>query len=316
MMLHRMKLRVVYGQALSQDKDAKRLKMQVILLAGLAVLPPFMLITYYLFSETNPVMLMSIGIMSALSCIPVVLYAYSKGFGKPLSVLWKERPEELKWLSLKIGFFYGFGLYWMILGIVEFLFGYQSFRAALISFVASAAARDGFEIGYLRAKEKAQGCAMRIFPDDRALAEVWPAIGKKRLLLLSGAVIGGGAMGAFLGPILISPRHQTLVVGLVAGLVATLSYAGMLKSPLRLLALIRYLLWPGFTMGVTYFLILAYLLRIILTIELSPELDMAFLMAASCGWLTLESLFLGHLQKGRTSIAPGIRGDRLSPAAS
>jgi len=312
MMLHRMKLRVVYGQSLAGDKPAKRLKMRVILLAGLAVLPPFMVITYYLFSETNPVMLMSIGTMSALSCVPVVLYAYAKGFGKPLAELWKERPEELKWLSLKIGFLYGFGLYWMILGIVEFLFGYRSFRAALISFVASAAARDGFEIGYHRSKGYTEGNKMRIFPDNRPITEMLPLIGKKVALLLSAAIITGSLIGALLGPLLPSPRHQTIAVGILVGLIATISYIYTRKSPLKPVALLRYFLWPGFTMGVSYFLILAYLLRIIFMIELSPSLDLALLMAACVGWLSLESLFLGDLQRKQLARTPEASGRGVS----
>ena len=122
-MLHRMKLRVLYGDPLARDKSARRLKLKVILLSGAAVFLPFMGITYSIFSETRAVRLIIIGFLAALSCIPVVLYAYAIGFWRPLRALWRERPEEMRSLSLKIGFFYGFGLYWMILGIVEFLFG-------------------------------------------------------------------------------------------------------------------------------------------------------------------------------------------------
>ena len=316
MMLHRMKLRVVYGQSLSGNKTAKRLKMRVILLAGFAVFIPFLGITYLLFSETRAIKLLIIGLLAALSCIPVVLYAYSKGFGKPLRELWQERPEELKWLSLKIGFLYGFALYWMILGIVEFLFGYQSFRAALISFVASAAARDGFEIGYFRAREKVQETKMKIFPDNRAIGEMFPITGQRIIILTSTAIIGGAIAGAFLGPILSNPRHQTVVVGIVAGIVGTISYAWALEISPRPLAIIRFFLWPGFTMAVTYFLILAYLLRIIFAIVLPPSLDLALLMAACSGWLTLESLFLAYLQWKKPSVVPGVSGGSLDPAAS
>lgn len=293
-----MKLRVVYGETLSKDKSAKKMKLRVIMIAGFAVFLPFAVITYYLFSETNPVMLMSIGIMSALSCVPVVLFAYAKGYGLPLRDLWRDRPEELKALSLKIGFLYGFALYWMILGIVEFLFGYQSFRAALISFVASAAARDGFEIGYLRGREQNPD-PMTIFPDDRPLTEIFTSSGSKVFLAMTFAILGSGITGFLLGPQLPNPLHQALAVGIVAGLTATLAYGRTLDIPATSRALFRYFLWPGFTMAITYFLILGYLLRIIFQIHLTPEIDFALLVAACTGWITLDSLFLSHLQTNK-----------------
>lgn len=296
MMLHRLKLKVVYGDALSKDKKAKRLKMRVILIAGFAVFIPFLAITYMLWTETRVMKLLIIGLLSALSCVPVVLYAYAKGYGKPLKTLWKERPEEIKWLGIKIGFFYGFALYWMILGIVEFLFGYQSFRAALISFVASAAARDGFEIGYLRARDASKNIKMTVFPDDRSLSEMFPVAPQKILSLLITAILGGAITGSMLGPLLPNPVHQALAIGLIVGGVATLSYAWAMETPPSPLALLRYFIWPGFTMGITYFLILAYLLRIIFDINLPPASDLGLLMAASAGWLTLESLFVAYLQ--------------------
>ena len=54
-------------------------------------------------------------------------------------------------------------------------------------------------------------------------------------------------------------------------------------------------------MAITYFLILAYLLRIIFQVSLSPAADFGILMAASAGWMTLESLFLGYLKKEMVS---------------
>lgn len=302
-MLHRMKLRVLYGHLL-MDRAARRLKMRVILLSGFAVFPPFLLITYLVFFETRVIFLTMIGFLSSLVCIPVGLYAYAKGFGRPLREIWRERPDEMKWFSLKVGFLYSFALYWMILGIVEFLFGYQSFRAALISFVASAVARDGFEIGSLRARqEKSQ---RTIFPDGRPIGELfWPrtrgghpqtAPVSNLLLILLAAVIGG-AVGALLGPVLENSLHQTLAVGGVIGLMATLAYTRFLPALPGIVQLVRFFIWPGLTMAATYFLILAYLLRIIFQVPLSPATDLAILTAACAGWMTLESLFLGLLKR-------------------
>lgn len=311
MMLHRLKLKVVYGDELNKDKKAKRLKMRVILIAGFAVFIPFLAITYMLWTETRVGKLLIIGLLSALSCVPVVLYAYAKGFGKPLKTLWKERPEELKWLGIKIGFFYGFVLYWMILGIVEFLFGYQSFRAALISFVASAAARDGFEIGYLRARDTGKNIKMAIFPDHRPLSEMFPVAPQKILLLVSTALLGGAVTGSVLGPMLPNPMHQALAIGLIVGGVSTLSYAWALDVPPSKKTLIRYFIWPGFTMGITYFLILAYLLRIVFEIKLPPASDFGLLMAISAGWLTLESLFIAYLQWGKPKAEAIASGEKV-----
>src|SRR5581483_7354033 len=219
-MLHRMKLRVLYGDPLARDRKARRLKLKVILFSGAAVFVPFLGITYHIFSETRAVRLIIIGFLAALSCVPVALYSYAKGFGRPLREIWRGRPEEMKSLSLKIGFLYGFGLYWMILGIVEFLFGYHSFRAALISFVASAAARDGFEIGYFRAGEEKTGkeTERTIFPDGRPISELFRAEPGMKIVLIVAAVLAGGAIGLFLGPLLPNSRHQTLAAGIVVGL--------------------------------------------------------------------------------------------------
>ena len=240
-----------------------------------------------------------IGFLAALSCVPVVLYAYSKGFGRPLHEIWKERPEELKSLSLKIGFFYGFALYWMILGIVEFLFGYHSFRAALISFVASAAARDGFEIGYFRAREESLGNENErtIFPDGRPIGELFQTAPVMKVVLILIAAAAAGAIGIFLGPLLPNARHQTLAAGALVGLIATWAYVWHLPSLPGFISLLRFFIWPGLTMAITYFLILAYLLRIILQAQLPLSVDFGLLMAASAGWMTLESLFLGYLKK-------------------
>jgi len=316
-MLHRLKLKVVYGDALSKDKQAKRLKMHVILIAGFAVFVPFAVITYFLIvGEDRILKLLIIGLLSALSCVPVVLYAYAKGFGKPLKTLWKERPEELKWLGIKIGFFYGFALYWMILGIVEFLFGYQTFRAALISFVASAAARDGFEIGYLRARDAGGNIKMAIFPDNRPLSEMFPVAPQKILFLTITAILGGAITGSVLGPLIENPLHQAVAIGLVVGGVSTLSYAWALDEPPSSLALLRYFIWPGFTMGITYFLILAYLLRIIFDISLPPASDFGLLMAATSGWLTLESLFVAYLRWKKPSTQTAHPKENFQQAAT
>jgi hypothetical protein len=303
-----MKLRVLYGDPLARDRSARRLKLRVILLSGIAVFIPFLMITYYIFSETRAIRLIIIGFLAALSCIPVVLYAYAKGFGRPLRELWRERPAELKSLSLKIGFFYGFALYWMILGIVEFLFGYHSFRAALISFVASAAARDGFEIGYFRANERRNlplGPTLKegksekertIFPDGRPIGELFQTAPAIKVAFILAAAVAAGAIGLFLGPLLPNSRHQTLAIGILIGLLATSAYVWSLPSLPGPVSLIRFFIWPGLTMAITYFLILAYLLRIILQAQLPLSIDFGILMAVSAGWMTLESLFLGSLK--------------------
>jgi len=307
-MLHRMKLRVLYGDPLARDRSARRLKLRVILLSGIAVFIPFLIITYYIFSETRAVRLMIIGFLAALSCVPVVLYAYAKGFGRPLRELWRERPDEMKSLSLKIGFLYGFALYWMILGIVEFLFGYHSFRAALISFVASAAARDGFEIGYYRAQEEKTGKkeGRTIFPDGRPIGALFQETPALKIGLILAAAAAAGVIGAFLGPLLPNPRHQILAVGVLVGLLATLAYVWSLPSFPKPGSLIRYFIWPGLTMAITYFLILAYLFRIILQAQLPPAVDFGILTAACAGWMTLESLFLGHLKREMGSPAAAV----------
>ncbi|HIE64741.1 MAG: hypothetical protein ABGX83_07935 [Nitrospira sp.] len=314
-MLHRMKLRVVYGGDIAKDKVARRLKLKIILQAGFAVLIPFMGITYFLLTDPGVMELVLIGFLSSLSCVPVVLYAYAKGYGRPLADLWRERPNEMKYLAIKIGFLYGFALYWMILGIVEFLFGYDTFRAALISFVASAAARDGFEIGYYRAKAVAQD-QISIFPDNRSIAELFPVAPAKIFALLSTVIIGGGVTGAFLGPLLPNTLHQAVAIGTIVGIVATFAYTWSLEEPPGFPVLIRFFIWPGFTMALTYFLIWAYLLRKVFLVNLSPSIDFGLLMAACSGWMTFETLFLGYLQWKKPVDSSTVPEEHADPVAS
>ena len=289
-----MKLRVLYGAPLSADRPARRRKMKVLLLSGAAVFPFFLLITYAIVFETRAFYLLLIGLLAGLACVPVAFYSYAAGIGLPWRRLWSERRGEMKALGLKVGFFYGFELYWMILGVVEFLFGYHTFRAALISFVASAVARDGFEIGYLRAREENR--KRTTFPDDRSIAELWRIAPKSSLLFIGGAILSGGTIGGLLGPLLSSPRLQTLAVGLVGAVWATFAYAALSGSRLSFSALLKFFIWPALTMACSYFFILAYLYRIIFRIQFGESVDLALLTAACAGWITTGACFLGHLK--------------------
>jgi hypothetical protein len=292
-MLHRLKLRILYGSQFDSDPVARRKKLRVILISGFLVYPPFLLIAYLISFEARAAYLVMIGLFSAITCIPVVFYAYAKGFNEPFLLLWKERRMELVWLAIKIGFIYAFVLYWMILGIVEFLFGYSVVRAAMISFVAAAVARDGFEIGFLRS-----GCENRtisVFPDGQPFGTFFIAAFFKNLLvtLLSFSIAGG--IGFLLGSTLENTIYQTVASGLVGGGVATLVGVSLTSGTLSRL---RFFIWPGFIMAATYFLILAYLLRILFQIRLSLPVDLAILMALSTAWLSLEIRFLGYLNNG------------------
>ncbi len=295
-MLHRLKLRLIYGETLDADRASRRVKLRVIVVSGLAVYFPFLVIGYFLYSQSHVGYLVTVAIFSSLTCIPVALYAYAKGFGQPVYTLFRERPEELKWFSIKIGLIYAFFLYWMILGIVEFLFGYKIVRAAMISFVASAVARDGFEIGYLRVRE---GAGVRtIFPDGRSLFELFTKAALLKLLWVPLSIVVGGVAGGLIGHLLHHPVYQTLSVGLVGGLLSTVSFAASRTIPLDRAARVRFFLWPGFTMACTYFFILGYLLRFVFQVELSSEVDLALLMAACSGWGSLDAVFLAHLKNG------------------
>jgi hypothetical protein len=281
---HRLKLRVFHGPQLDADLVARRQKLKIILWSGVAVYPLFLAIAYFVAAETRPLPLILIGLSSSVTCIPVGLVAYARGFGRPLRDLWKERPGEIVWFSFKIGFLYAFMLYWMILGMVEFIFGYHAFRAALISFVASAVARDGFEIGYLRAR--ADGVPIRIFPDGQPLTfGPMPA----PLWILAALGLGAGT-GLVLGPLLTRPIYQTLTVALLSGGIAASLYLFRMPAKRTFRGFIRFFFWPAMTMGCSYFFILAYLSRMLFT--LSPSVDMALLTAACCGWTTADALAL------------------------
>ncbi len=295
-MFHRLKLRLLYGEQLDADRPARRLKLKVILLSGVAVYFPFLLIGYFLYAKSHVGYLVTMAIFSSLTCIPVALYAYAKGFGKPVGILFRERRQEVLWLSIKIGLIYPFWLYWMILGMVEFFFGYKIVRAAMISFVASAVARDGFEIGYLRAREAAG--VRTIFPDGRSLSELFAKAATSKLLWLPCSILVGGILGEMIGGQLHHPVYQTLSVGLVGGLLSTTAYAGTLAIPLHRSAWVRFFIWPGFTMACTYFFILGYLLRFVLQVELPGRIDLALLMAACSLWGSLDAIFLAHLKNG------------------
>ncbi len=283
-MFHRLKLRVIYGSQLDADRVARRRKIRIILWSGVAVYPPFLAIAWLIASETRPLPLILVGLCASVTCIPVGLYAYASGFERPLRDIWKERPGEVVWFSLKIGFLYSFMLYWMILGMVEFVFGYRAFRAALISFVAGAVARDGFEIGFLRAR--APGLPIRIFPDGQPLT-----FGPMPAPLWMPAAIGlGAAVGFVLEPFLTHPLYQTIVVALLSGGIAASLYIFRMPAKRTFRGFIRFFLWPAMTMGCSYFFILAYLSRMLLT--LPPSVEMALLTAACAGWTTADAMAL------------------------
>ncbi len=285
-MFHRLKLRVLYGPQLDADRPARRRKLKIICGSGVAVYPPFLAVAWFVTFETRPLPLILIGLLSSLTCIPVGLYAYAKGFDRPFRDLWRERPREIAWFSLKIGFLYAFMLYWMILGMVEFVFGYHAFRAALISFVASAVARDGFEIGYLRAR--APKDPIRVFPDGRPFS----LGGMPASLWMPAALAIGGVVGFVLGPLLQHPLHQTGAVSLFSGGIATSVYLVRMPAMRTFRAFIRFFCWPATTMACSYFFILAYLMRMAFEGNLSPAAEMALLMAACCGWTTGDALAL------------------------
>jgi len=293
-MLHRLKLRLLYGEALKQDKTARKRKMRTILLAGVYTYPPFLAIAYFIASETRVVAIFLIGLFSAITCIPVVFYAYAKGFGAPFFTLFRERREEFFWLAVKVGFIYPFFLYFMILGFVEFFMGYGAVRAAMVSFVAVAVARDGFEIGFFRARFQNQ--TIHAFPDGKPirfyLSSSFSCSPACLVIVLICLSVGAGF---FLGQYLTAPNHQTLIVGVVTGIMATMIYAQTVHSPsFRMLA--QFLIWPGFTMAVTYFLGLAYLSKMMLKLPLSPPVELAILMGLSSAWLILETQFIGYLK--------------------
>ncbi len=299
-MLHRLKLRLLYGEILDRDKEARRKKIRVILLSGFGVYFPFLLIAYFISFETRVLYLILLCLLSAITCIPVVFYAYAQGFHASFFVLWKERRAELSWLAFKIGFLYAVVLYWMILGIVEFLFGYRVVRAAMISFVAAAVARDGFEIGALRAR--CENRTLSIFPDGQALAPFLKSDPMRHCLVMTASLFFSGGIGFLLGPYLICPIDQVLMVGLVGGVLSTAAYVQAVSHRFSLRSLVRFFLWPGFTLTATYFLILAYLFRMVFQIRLLPAYDLALLMALSATWLTRQAHFVGHL-KGRVVAA-------------
>ena len=288
-MLHRLKLRLLYAAALDKDKDARKRKIRAIFLAGLYTYPPFFAIAYFIAFETKAISIVFIGICSAITCIPVVFYAYAKGFGTPFLTLFQERRKEFLWLAIKIGFIYPFFLYFMILGFVEFFMGYGVVRAAMISFVATAVARDGFEIGYYRARSERK--TISTFPDGESILPYLKSIPLNTLLMGTVFICIGGGIGFFLGSYFDKPTHQTLLTGVVAGIMGTIVYR---PSSLKMRA--QFFLWPAFTMAVTYFLALAYISKMILKIPLTPPVELAILMALSSTWLILELQFVWCLK--------------------
>ncbi len=295
-MLHRLKLRLLYAGELDKDKDARKRKWWAILLSGFATYPPFFAIAYFVAFETRAIAFAIIGLLSAITCIPVVLYAYAKGFGAPFLTLFRERREELLWLAFRIGFIYPFFLYFMILGLVEFFMNYGIVRAAMISFVATAVARDGFEIGYYRARSLHQG--VNTFPDGKPILPYLKSASPTALLTIAIFSCVSYGIGFFLSPYFNLPKTQALLVGVVTGIMATIIYARSADCfSFKLLA--QFFLWPGFTMAVTYFLGLCYIFKIVLKLPITPPTELALLMAISSAWLILEARFIGYL-KGET----------------
>ena len=291
-MLHRLKLRLLYKS--NADPTARRKKLRVILIAGFIVYLPFLALAYFISFEQRPVYLVVIGFLSALTSMPVAFYGYAEGFGQSCRTLCRERPTEMTWLCFKIGFLYGFFLYWMILGIVEFLFGYSVVRAALISFIAGAVARDGFEIGVFRSHQENR--VISVFPDEKSIAPFLSALSRTDLFWVLFSFCAAGGIGFLLGHSLINPLYQTFAAALIGGIITTLAARPFFSVQGAMLpSKIRFFIWPGLIMSASYFLTLAYLVRILFHIDLSPETDLALLISFSSTWLTTEILFLGSL---------------------
>ena len=298
-MLHRLRLRLLFGPLLDADLSARKRKMRLILLSGVAVYPPFFAVAYALYRDTQPLTTIGIGLLSALTCLPVALHAYAVGFGAPLRDLWQTDRETLCWFALKIGFLYPFLLYWMILGLVEFVFGYHTVRAAMVSFVASAVARDGFEIGYLAARpvltNVATGRARRFFPDGPRLSDIFRNNARPVAQMLVVATLIGAVAGGLLFMAEPHPAVQTIVIGFISAAIATPIYRRLAATPSAL----RYFLWPAMTMGCSYFFILAYLLRIVAGQR--GGWDLPLLAAACCAWSTFDALAIGYAQRQRAN---------------
>ncbi|MEK7748189.1 MAG: hypothetical protein AAB300_03855 [Nitrospirota bacterium] len=301
-MLHRLKLRLLYGAFLNQDKAAKKRQWRYILLSGFAVYPPFFAIAYLIYSETRTIAILIIGLLSALTCIPVAFYGYAQGFGAPFLTLFRERREEFLWLGIKIGFFYPLFLYFMILGLVEYLFGYGVVRAAMISFVATAVARDGFEIGYYRARFPDH--KIDIFPDGKSICVFLKSDLLSHMMVIASCVCLIWPIG-FIGGIYIEKMiGQIIFMGIIVGALVTFCYARLIAKTAAETAaetasrsLIRFFLWPGVTMAITYFIGLLYIYREMLKIQISPAADLAILMAICVAWLILETQFIGQLKR-------------------
>ncbi|MEK7286400.1 MAG: hypothetical protein AAB035_03775 [Nitrospirota bacterium] len=293
-MLHRLKLRLLYGDALHQDKNAKKQQWQTILLSGFATYPPFFIIAYLIYSETRTTAIFIIGLLSALTCVPVSFYAYAKGFGTPFLTLFRERREEFFWLGMKIGFVYPLFLYFMILGLVEYLFGYASVRAAMISFVATAVARDGFEIGFYRARVANQ--KISIFPDGQSL---FVFLKSEKLSALFGVALSvglSGLIGFLAAPHLTGMIAQTIFMGMIVGALVTFLVVRQ-TGEVAVRSLIRFFLWPGVTMAITYFIGLFYIYSAMLKIQIASKADLAIIMGASALWLAVETRFIGALKR-------------------
>jgi len=218
-MLHRLKLRLLYKEQLCLDPTTGRKKLRIILISGFLVYFPFLVIAYFISFEQRAFYLTLIGVLSAITCMPIAFYAYAKGLNQSCASLWRERQTEIKWLCFKVGFLYGFVLYWMILGIVEFLFGYSVVRAALISFVAAAVARDGFEIGVLRSH--CENATITIFPDGKSICSFLKSEWRDNLIQ---AIFFSGFSGGIcflLGPALTNPIYQIIAAGIIGGGMAT-----------------------------------------------------------------------------------------------
>jgi hypothetical protein len=166
-------------------------------------------------------------------------------------------------------------------------------RAALISFVAAAVARDGFEIGVIRSRSE-QG-TITVFPDGKSIYPFLTSAWANNLMQTFFSFGVAYGVGFPLGMVLTNPIYQTLMAGLVGGGMAT--FVGMQNRVWNssLISCIRFFIWPGFTMAATYFLILAYLSRILLQTRISPSADLALLIGISCAWLTIEIRFLNTL---------------------
>lgn len=306
-MLHRITLRVLPALTLAvTQEDQRRRKRLLMLFPGVIAFIVYRLLHTSGWHTHIVVLLMVIGLYSYAVAIVGYVHGRQRNIGE---VLREDGYAWLAWFGFRYGFLYAIQLALMVLALLQ-LVSYSYFQhpdgPAMMALIitSTSVVRDAFELGYVRLQQQ-QGRPIS-FPDPRAFWSFlvdqpamwgWPALWAAS----ASAIFYLGL--AMLFPVAQSDLGQFFIIGIIAGVVATVSYVAGLQPTLPLWQsvtrchwreVMKFFLWPGVAFGWTYDLILLGATSFVVGISSPPLVWRVIVTVSTATLIALYCYYLGR----------------------